>query len=54
MIRDAGSGRFPHRRLLHPADSRLRAGGSRNMHNFDLEKNPLFLYSLGHRTRICG
>lgn len=43
---------FPHHRLKNSPDCRLRVGDHRIIYSFDLEKNLLFLFSLGHRSQI--
>jgi mRNA interferase RelE/StbE len=43
---------FPHHRLKSSPDYRLRIGDYRIIYSFNLEKNQLFLLSLGHRSQI--
>lgn len=43
---------FPHHRLKGSPDCRLRVGHYRVVYNFDLQKNVLYLVTLGNRRDI--
>ena len=43
---------FPHHRLTDHAEYRLRVGDYRVIYQFDLQKNILYLITLGHRREI--
>jgi len=43
---------FPHHRLIESEDFRLRVGDYRIIYRFDLEKNIIYLITLGHRREI--
>ena len=43
---------FPHERLLGRPEFRLRVGDYRVIYEFDLERNELFLATLGHRRDV--
>jgi mRNA interferase RelE/StbE len=45
-------GTFPHYRMTGSEDFRLRVGDYRVIYYFDLEKNILYLWNLGHRRSI--
>ena len=43
---------FPHHRLKGSSDCRLRVGDYRVIYNFDLQKNRLYLVTVGNRREI--
>src|SRR5688572_24601831 len=43
---------FPHHRLEGSDDFRLRVGDYRIIYQFDLERNSIYLITLGHRREI--
>lgn len=43
---------FPHQRLKGSDDFRLRVGDYRIIYQFDLARNQIFLFTLGHRREI--
>jgi mRNA interferase RelE/StbE len=43
---------FPHHRLKGSSDCRLRVGDYRVIYNFDIQKNRLYLITLGHRSEV--
>lgn len=45
-------GQFPHHRLKNSSDYRLRVGDYRVIYQFDLEKNIIYLVTLGHRREV--
>ncbi len=44
--------KFSHHRLKGSADFRLRVGSYRIIYQFDLTRNQIFLFTLGHRREI--
>jgi mRNA interferase RelE/StbE len=53
-VRDLGRrlDSFPHRRLQGRPEFRLRVGDYRVIYLFDLQRNELFLSTLGHRRDV--
>ena len=53
-IRELGArlDQFPHQRLQGRSEYRLRVGDYRVIYEFDLQKNILYLITLGHRREI--
>ena len=43
---------FPHQRLQGRPEFRLRTGDYRIIYQFDLERNDLYLVTLGHRREV--
>ena len=43
---------FPHQRLQGRPEFRLRAGDYRIIYQFDLQRNGLYLVTLGHRREV--
>jgi mRNA interferase RelE/StbE len=43
---------FPHHRLTASDDFRLRVGDYRIIYQFDLQRNVIYLITLGHRREI--
>ena len=43
---------FPHHRLKGSSDYRLRVGDYRVIYNFDLQKNMVYLVTVGNRREI--
>ena len=43
---------FPHERLQGRGEFRLRVGDYRIVYEFDLERNELYLVTLGHRREV--
>ena len=43
---------FPHQRLQGRPECRLRVGDYRIIYQFDLQRNDLYLVTLGHRREV--
>ena len=44
--------RFPHHRLTNRSECRLRVGDWRVIYEFELQRNIIYLITLGHRGKI--
>lgn len=46
-------GTFPHKRLEHRPEFKLRVGDYRVIYEFDLSQGRIYLHYVGHRREIC-